>query len=448
MKYTLIVAAILALPLLLLAEKADKKGSSSVTFPPSLSDDKDVVTDTADDFLKAPSGLKEGVTVAKTAPTVDFLFYPGQTYAGNPWSAWGDSVAVNGKYYASVGDHLAPAGNAFVFEYDPEKKKLRQLLDVRKLLDLPEGDYTPGKIHSRLDLGDDGWLYCSTHRGSTSVTTDKYHYKGDWIIRINPATGKSEIVTCGPVPKHCIPCSVLDPKRLIFYGGTAPGTGGEDDGIQFFAYDVKANKVLYSGPNGPSRYMIFARSTGRVYYTQGKQDPGPLMRYDPEKGGAPEKTEATLGLRAATQETPQGFVYTVSSGQGKQDPILWSFNTKTEEVEKLGSAVIGSAGYITSLDADPTGRYLYYVPGAHGGADADGSPLIQFDVKTKQKKVIAFLHPFYKDKYGFTLRGTFSTAVDPKGDKVYITWNISRGTKAWDCVGLTTVHIPEGERKP
>jgi hypothetical protein len=442
----LVLGLLLILPLGLTAQKPDKKGA--LTFPPSLPDGKESVTDTSDAFLKAPATLKEGVTVAKTAPTVDFMFFPCQTYQGNPWSNWGDSLAANGKYYASVGDHLAPAGNAFVFEYDPATKKLRQLVDLRKLLALPDGHYTPGKIHSRLDMGDDGWLYFSTHRGSTKVTTDQYHYKGDWIVRVHPESGKSEVVAQGPVPKHCIPTSVLDPKRLIFYGGTAPGTGGEDEGIQFFAYDTKAKKVLYAGPNGPSRYMLFAKSTGRVYYTQPKEDPGPLMRYDPDKGGEPVKTNAVLGLRSATQETPQGFVYTISSGQGKGDPVLWSFNTKTEEVQKLDSATVGIHGYITSLDADPTGRYLYYIPGAHGGSDADGSPVVQFDVQTKQKKVLAFLHPFYKDRYGCTLRGTYSTAVDPKGDKLYVTWNVSRvPSKAWDCVALTVVHIPESERR-
>jgi hypothetical protein len=441
------LAAALVFPLALSAQKPAKK-AAAVTFPPALPDGKEVVTDQSDEFLKGPAGLKEGVAVARTAPAIDFLFYPGQTYEGHPWSNWGDSLAINGKYYASVGDHLAPAGNAFVYEYDPEKKKLRQLTDVRKVLDLPEGHYTPGKIHGRLDLGSDGFLYFSTHRGSTTVTTDKYHYKGDWIIRVHPDSGRSEVVTCGPVPKHCIPCSVLDPKRLIFYGGTAPGTGGENEGIRFFAYDIKARKVLYAGPNGPSRYMIFAPSTGRVYYTRGTEDPGPLMRFDPEKDTEPVKTTAVIGVRAATQETPQGIVYTVSSGQARKDPEIWAFHTKTEEVEKLGTAAVAGRGYVTSIDADPTGRYLYYVPGAHGGSESDGSAVVQFDVQTRQKKVIAFLHPFYQEKYGCTLRGTYSSAVDPKGDKLYITWNISRGSKAWDCVGLTVIHIPESERRP
>jgi hypothetical protein len=426
--------------------QAKKKDAAEVKFPPTLPDGKEVATDTAAEFLKAPVALKEGVTIAKTAPTIDFLYYPGQTYAGKPWSNWGDSLAANGKYYASIGDHLAPAGNAFVYEYDPEKKALRRLVDVRKVLDLPDGHYTPGKIHGRLDLGDDGWLYFSTHRGSTNVTTDKFHYKGDWIIRHNPATGKSEVVVCGPVSKHCIPCSVLDPKRLIFYGGTAPGDRSDNEGIQFFAFDLKEKKVLYAGPDGPARYMIFVKSTGRVYYTPGNAD-GPLMRYDPDKGGAPVKIPGTIHIRTATQETPQGFVYTVAQGHKGLEPTIYAFNTKTEEIQELGSAAVASQVYIASLDVDPSGRYLYYVLGAHGSSDIDGSPVVQFDTKTKQKKVLAFLHPFYREKYGCALRGTYSSAVDAAGDKLYITWNGNRGTgKAWDTCALTVIHIPESER--
>ncbi len=440
------------------AGQADRKqkGGTTVTFPPKLPDAKQVVTDKAEEFLKPPATLQKDVAVAKTPPTVDFLYFPGQDYEGKPWSNWGDSLAVNGKYYASIGDHLAVGGKGdgtrtgtgLVFEYDPDKKAFRQLVDVAKLLDMPKGHYVPGKIHSRLDMGGDGWLYFSTHRGSTTVTTDKNHYKGDWILRCDPKSGKSEVVVQGPVPKHCIPNSVLDPKRLIFYGGTASGTKGDEGaGVQFFAYDVKNGKLLYTGPDGPARYMIFAPSTGRVYYVPGKEDMvGPLMRYDPEKGGAPVKIDAELGLRAATQETPQGIVYTVSKGARGGDADLYAFNTKTEKVEKLGSAAVGSASYITSLDADPTGRYLYYIPGAHGGSERDGSAVVQFDTKTKQKKVIAFLHPYIKDKYGATLVGTFSSAVDPKGDKLYVTWNVNRGGKAWDCCALTVIHIPESER--
>jgi hypothetical protein len=321
------------------------------------------------------------------------------------------------------------------------------LLDLRKLLALPEGHYLPGKIHSRIDLGDDGWLYCSTHRGSTKVTTDAYHYKGDWIVRVDPRTGQAEVVAQGPVPKHCIPCSVLDPKRLIFYGGTAQGTGAENEGVQFFAYDVKNKKVLYAGENGPARYMIFAKSTGRVYFNPSR-DESKLVRWDPDRQTAPEVIPGEIGIRSATQETPDGFVYTVSLGQGGRESLIYAFNTKTEKIEVLGPAAVGSQKYIASIDADPSGRYLYYIEGAHGGADVDGTPVVQFDTKTKQKKVIAFLHPFYQNKYGATLRGTYSSAVDEKGEKLYVTWNVARvPAKAWDCCALTVIHIPKSERE-
>jgi hypothetical protein len=432
---------------------AKQKAAPALTFPPKLPDDRPVLSATSDDFLKPPATLREGVAVAKTAPAVDFLYFPGQDYEGRPWSNWGDSVAAGGKYYASIGDHLAVGGKTDrtgtgrVFEYDPDKKTFRQLADVAQVLNLPKDHYVPGKIHSRLDLGGDGWLYFATHRGSTTVTADKNHYEGDWVIRCDPKSGRSEVVVRGPVPKHCIPTSVLDPDRLIFYGGTAPGTDAKDAGVQFFAYDVKNKKLLYSGPDGPARYMIFARSTGRVYYVPGKEDMvGPLVRFDPAKGGAPEKTAAVLGLRAATGETPQGVVYTVAKGGKGAGAVLYAFDTKTEKVEELGPAGVGAAEYVTSIDADPTGRYLYYVPGAHGGSERDGSAVVQFDTKTRTRKVVAFLHPFVKDKTGATLVGTFSTAVDPKGDKVYVTWNANRGGKVWDCCALTVIHVPASER--
>lgn len=435
------------------AALGQKKKNPGVPFPPQLPGGKEVVTDTSDEFLKSTATLKPGVAVAKTAPTVDFMYYPGQTYSGNPWSVWGDGSTVNGKYYSAIGDHIAPRGNAFVYEYDPETKKMRLLTDVRKVLEssgtLPaDMNYTPGKIHSRLDLGSDGWLYFSTHRGSGRTTNDKHGFKGDWILRTHPETGKSEVVAAQPIAKHCIPCSLLDPERLIFYGGTIHGSDAAVMGVQFFAYDVKAKKLLFTGPDGPARCMFLASSTGKLYYVPGGEGhSGPLMRYDPEKGGPPVKVGGEIGLRAATRETPQGMVYTVSKDG---DATLWSFNTKTEEIKKLGTLAVGKQSYITSIDADPTGRYLYYNGGAHGGSELDGTPLVQYDVKTGKKKVIAFLHPFIKNRYGYTPRGTFGSAVSEKGDKVFITWNGFReGAKTqWDVTAMTVVHIPESERQP
>ena len=428
---------------------------ADLPYPPTFADGQTAATDSSPRFLQPPESLRKGVSVAKALPTIDFVFYPEQNYPGKPWSNWGDGSVADGKYYSAVGDHYAigrgesrhGTGTAFVYEYDPLTKKLRSLVDVTKFLNMPKGHYTPGKIHSRVDMGSDGWLYYATHRGSPKAANDANHYKGDWIFRTNPKTGQSEVVVHGPVPKHSIPNSVLDPERMIFYGATAAGPDSPQQAIQFFAYDVKNRKLLYSGSNGPARYMILAKSTGRVYFVPGNAD-GELLRYDPAKKSPPKATGQTIGLRAATEETKDGFVYTVSTGQRSGDAALWQFNTRTEQAKQIGTIAVGTQAYVASLDVGPNGRYLYYVPGAHGGGYHDGSPLVQFDVKTGKKKVIAFLHPFYQEKYGFTPKGTYSTAVSPAGDKVYITWNVSRGTRAWDCCGLAVVHIPESERMP
>ena len=34
------------------------------------------------------------------------------------------------------------------------------------------------------------------------------------------------------------------------------------------------------------------------------------------------------------------------------------------------------------MERSPGGRYLYYMPGAHGHGYSDGSPLIQYDTET------------------------------------------------------------------
>lgn len=442
---------------------AEKPAAVEVTYPPALPGGEETVTDTSADFLKPPDTLKGDFTIAKTPPTIDFMYYPGQTYPGSPWSNWGDSVVAKGKYYASIGDHIkiskgGGGGNAFVYEYDPETKKLRRLVDIKKLLNLPEGHYTPGKVHGRVDMGKDGWLYYSTYRSSSSDTKDEYHYDGDWIVRTHPKTGQSEVIARSPIAKHGVSGTMLDPDRLILFGATRAGNSEETklpDEIQFFAYDLQAKKLLYSGPKTIKEHIMLAQSTGKAYYVQGMGEETALMRYDPAQGGPSVKIAGPVPVMGtSTEETPQGYIYTVTmdkSAKGKDADkgILFALNTKTEEIEKLGPAAVGTQTNIQSLDADPTGRYLYYIPGAHGGSEKDGTPVVQFDVQTRQKKVIAFLHPFYKDKYGCTLRGTFSSALDPAGDKLYITWNANRGSKtAWDSCALTVIHIPESERHP
>jgi hypothetical protein len=348
----------------------------------------------------------------------------------------------NNLYYTSIGDHLAPRGRAQVYEYNSDSRELRMLVDIREFLEngnMPETmDYTPGKVHSRIDMGKDGWLYYSTHRGSTqNNTTDARGYLGDWIFRTNPQTGVTEIAARYPVEKHTIPASVLDPERMIYYGGTAAGNDAPVRGVRFLAYDVANGKKLLEAAEGFGRYAIFAASTGKVYWS-GKV-------YDPATNRISESPNVP-DVRSATRETPQGIVYGTSGNRAE----IWAFNTQSETLTQLGNGVSGRQSYITSMEADPTGRYLYYIAGAHGNIAHEGTPIMQFDTQTRTRKVIAFVAPFYKEKYNYVPDGTFGVGLSADGSKLYVTWNGNRrgevGSNRWDTCALMVVHIPASER--
>lgn len=424
---------------------AKKPAEPELPFPPTLPGGIAKMVVDSDDLLRPPPTLRSEVALARVAPRVEFYYYPEQNYQGNPWSVWGDSSFAEGKYYSAIGDHKAPQGTAFVFEFDPATGAFRKLLDIAATLKMPAGHYVPSKIHSHVELADDGYVYCSTHRGSTRVTTDAYHYAGDWILRTDPRTAQAEVVARGPVPKHCLPNGLTDRRRLIFYGGTAPGSDEDRSGIQFFAYDLKNRKLLYSGPEGPARAMILSSSTGRVYYVPGTGD-APLMRYDAASGRPPQRIDGEIGIRAATDETPQGTVYTVSQGQGGAESQIFAFDVRTERITRLGPAAVGENQYVAAVKADPSGRYLYYAPGAHGGSQKDHSAVVQFDTRTKTRKVLAFLHPAVSDRVGGSCAGTYGLAVDDRGERLFLTWNVLRGGRVWDCCGLTVIHIPPEER--
>jgi len=415
------------------------KARNPLTYPPALPDGKTVVTERTADFLKPGPNLREGVEIAKEPPTVDFAFYPKQDYPGNPWSHRSDSVVVGDKWYSSSNDHLAPRGTALLWEYDAVAKSFRLLCDTSRFLESvnafpPDMNYRPGEMQSRIDMGSDGRLYYATDRGSPTVTHDGNGYKGEWILSTDPKTAKTEVVFTHPIPKHTIPCSVLDPQRMILYCGTAVGKDAPLQTIQFFALDLKTRKILKVEDGGPTRTLIFSKSTGKVFW-EGKV-------YDPATNTV--SPANVPHVRSASTETAEGLVYGTS--HTKSD--IWSFNVRTGELKSICVGAVGKQEYIASVDVDPAGRYLYYIPGAHGGAVGDGTPVVQLDLKTGKKKVLAFLHAHFWDKYGYALDGSFGSALDEKGERLFISWDGWRKghPRGWETCAITVLHIPESER--
>jgi hypothetical protein len=420
---------------------------------PALPGTQPVLRVESPELLRQPAGatvsLQEGVQVAKTPPQVLFAFCPGQTYRGKPWSNWSDGCVLNGRYYSAISDHLSPRGSARIIEFDPASGSVRIVVDIGDFLEkenllAPGERYTPGKIHSRVQAGRDGWLYYSTHRGSPRDASDAVGYRGDWIFRTwpDPVQARTEVVVAYPITKHSLPASTLDPDRMIFYAGSAAGPDAADQGILFAAVDTSNRQTVCTAPDGFDRYAIFARSTGRVYWgtRERTETPARGFRYDP----ATRKITACPSVphvRACTDETAGGLIYGVSG----TDCQLWAFDTRKETLAKIGEGAVGGNSYVTSIDIDPTGRYLYYVPGAHGGGPREGTPVVQFDLKTKTRKVICFMNVLEKGA-GASFEGTFSTALSEAGDTLFVTWNLGR--PKWDCCGVTAIRIPESEREP
>ena len=80
--------------------------------------------------------------------------------------------------------------------------------------------------------------------------------------------------------------------------------------------------------------------------------------------------------------------------------------------------------YTSSIAMDPAGRYLYYMPGDLRLYNADTyGPIVQYDVKTGKKKVIAWLVDYYYEKYGYWVGGTYGLETSRDGSSLIIIMN-------------------------
>ena len=113
----------------------------------------------------------------------------------------------------------------------------------------------------------------------------------------------------------------------------------------------------------------------------------------------------------------------------------------------------GEGHYTTSIGLSPGGRYLYYVPGAHGTCWELGTPIVQYDIQSRQRKVLAFLEEYYESKYDYRFGGTFGVNVSADGSTLFIPMNgnrregVKEGEESFGRPVFTAIHVPERERR-
>ncbi|OHB56294.1 MAG: hypothetical protein A2Y12_02570 [Planctomycetes bacterium GWF2_42_9] len=416
-----------------------------------------VVVDKDTKMLEMPESLAHywdgDTTIAKEPPTVEFGIVPASPRFFGPsprstagsgaysreWSNWSQAgyYQPTGKFYATVGDTDPFDGHLYVVEYDPKTKNLRCLPELHKMLGTPDGQLRDAKIHGYLDIYEDQLWLCTYWTIYPEPAEADYAtgYEGGHILSFDLGTG--DMTDHGiPVKRVSWPYHRIDTKRGILYG---LGFYGE-----FMAWDIKKRQLLYAGH--PPRDMIWwwraimiDEVTGNVYssYIYDPDNDVHMVKYDPHTNRFTkmetrmphcsakhqvidaEKPKEVDMMRANTlNRGPDGLLWGVTK-QGE----MWAFDPDTEKLKAKGVNWPGLMRYTCAMERSPSGRYIYYCPGAHGMAWTEGAPVVQFDTKALKKKVIAFLHPYYSQKYGYIPSGTFSIKLDEKGESLFCLWN-------------------------
>ncbi|MEO6845631.1 MAG: hypothetical protein ABI443_00110 [Chthoniobacterales bacterium] len=161
-------------------------------------------------------------------------------------------------------------------------------------------------------------------------------------------------------------------------------------------------------------------------------------------------TDQSQWMRSSTPETKEGYIYGTTTSGGQ----LFRFSPSKNEIKILGENFAGGL-YTPVTILSPDEKYLYFVPGGHGpGADVD-TPLVQYNIATGERKVIAFLRDVIAQATGYAPSGTFGAKISADGSTVYINFNgdlpkgqnTTKHSEGFGLTGFTAIHIPASERQ-
>ena len=83
----------------------------------------------------------------------------------------------------------------------------------------------------------------------------------------------------------------------------------------------------------------------------------------------------------------------------------------------------GRGGYTTVIALSPDGKYLYYLPGAHGKAYESGTPVMRYEIATGKHAVLAFLASYCEREFGYVPAGTYGMKLSADGHTIYVNFN-------------------------
>lgn len=451
-----------------LKKKLREAHLESRSWPPKLKGfEKGYAKIDSGDLLIIPASVSETIDteelapfiMAQTPPSVELALH-GNLGEGaisrRLWSSWGDiCVAQDGKVYVGIGDHGDDAGGdgrCYIYQWDPKKKKLQQIVDMGKVVPHREGQPAWTKVHAKIDEGKDGGIYFScTLNAGNRAGDPKYQWNkqfpGGQLYRYDPK--KKSVTVFKSLPaKRCTATSLFDSKRNMWWTNLEAGEGNA-----LYALDMTTKKVVHQTPDDTVAFnRSFALLNDSSILFNGPE--ARMHRLDVETGKtAPTKIqfpEDSPGIRAATRQSKKGYVY----GATHKTNQLYAIHPETETLELLGPTW-GKGQYTTVMVLSRDERFLYYLPGAHGKAWTYGTPVIQYDIQKKTRKVLAFLGPAMEKEFGYVPGGTYGVKISQDDSTLYVNFNGHLGDAlrpakqrpiGFGLCSFAAIHIPESER--
>jgi len=453
-----------------------------IAWPPALPGAvKGVVTLEEKSFLEVPGNVaelaaKDGsakFVVAKSPPKVQLVLHDelgDKAATRRLWSSWGDICrAKDGSVYVGIGDHGDDIGGdarCFVYRWDPATATLKQVVDMNKVVPPRPGQPAWSKIHAKIDEGADGGIYfcCTLNDGNRAklppvaenpkkqLKTYGFHegLPGGQLYRFDPGTGKTTVFASLP-PRRCTATSILDLPRNVWWCNLEAGEGNA-----LWCLDLATGKPLYQSADksvGFNRNFALLNDGSILFNGELTGDDAPLMKLTAAtKEIAPTKSvfKGSPGMRATTRETKDGQVFGITY----KNTQLFRYDVKKDELEIIGSDWLAGS-YVAVCELSPDERFVYYLPGAHGKAWLDGTPVVQYEIATRQQKVLAFLAPTFDKACNYVPGGTYGIKLSADGSTLYVNFNGHPGDKirpekmkpnGFGLTSFAAIHIPASER--
>jgi len=440
--------------ILLVSAQTDKKG---IEFS------SEMQHDSVAQFLVIPSDPEDdNFTMASTVPAIDFAIQQGlepwdASSIGGIWGGWGRiGLGPDNNFYYSFGNHANYGGNAYILKYDPNKKEQSVVFSSKNIAGWTDSDYGDGKLHGDPDVSPDGDMWVLSFFGPQPSQTliDAGDYKGGILIHHNIYTNETEYLG-QPVYGKSWPYHSWDWENNVLFAVT-------DEGNFVMAYDTENQTVLYQGQPTTSegdvywykRGIILDRETGIFYsndMSPSMEGSGRFISYDPAtniftlmESTAPAHTDGKhYPARANTFKKDDEGAFWCADFKGN----LFRFFPQEDSIENIGKNW-GDGRYMGSMCFSHDKNYIYYALDAGTDADRYGTPIVQFNVKERTKKVLAFLRDFYVDEYGYNPGGTYGTQIDSTGKYLffYVNGKFTSGSSGYGRPSIFCLNIPEAER--